>query len=106
LEFTTLLVIGTNCTGTNVVVNQIFNILQVVRGGRPGDNLQYSRRHSGINLLNTTLCDKVCQLLATGQWFSPGTPVSSTNKTDHHDLTEILFKVALSVVSRIAAIFL
>jgi hypothetical protein len=33
LEFTTLLVIGTNCTGTNVVVNQIFNILQVFRGG-------------------------------------------------------------------------
>jgi hypothetical protein len=28
----------------------------------------------------------------TGQWFSPGTPVSSTNKTDHHDITEILLK--------------
>jgi hypothetical protein len=38
----------------------------------------------------TTLCDKVCQWLAAGQWFSPGTPVSSTNKTDHHDITEIL----------------
>ena len=23
----------------------------------------------------------------TGQWFSPGTPVSSTNKTDSHDIT-------------------
>ena len=22
----------------------------------------------------------------TGQWFSPGTPVSSTNKTDSHDI--------------------
>ena len=31
---------------------------------------------------STTLCDKVCQWLTTGQWFSPGTPVSSTNKTD------------------------
>ena len=30
----------------------------------------------------TTLCDEVCQWLATGQWFSPSTPVSSTNKTD------------------------
>jgi hypothetical protein len=29
----------------------------------------------------TTLCDKVCQWLATDGWFSPGTPVSSTNKT-------------------------
>ena len=25
----------------------------------------------------------------TGQWFSPGTPVPSTNKADH-DITEIL----------------
>ena len=28
--------------------------------------------------LDTTLCDKVCQWLAAGQWFSPSTPVSST----------------------------
>jgi hypothetical protein len=32
----------------------------------------------------------------TGQWFSPGTLVSSTNKTDCHNITEILLKVALS----------
>jgi hypothetical protein len=31
-----------------------------------------------------------------GQWFSPGTLVSSTNKTDHHDITEILLKVTLN----------
>jgi hypothetical protein len=30
-------------------------------------------------VLDTTLCDKVCQWLAAGHWFSP---VSSTNKTD------------------------
>ena len=36
-------------------------------------------------VLNTTLCDKVCQWLVAGQWFSSGTPVSSTNKTDRHD---------------------
>jgi len=33
-------------------------------------------------LLSTTWCDKVCQWLSTGRWFSLGTPVSSTNKTD------------------------
>jgi hypothetical protein len=44
----------------------------------------------------TTLCDKVCQWLATCRWFSPGPPVSSTNKTDHYNITEILLKVALS----------
>jgi hypothetical protein len=40
--------------------------------------------------LDTTLHDKVCQLLASGRWFSPGTPVSSTNRIDHHDITEII----------------
>jgi hypothetical protein len=39
-------------------------------------------------VLNTTLCDKVCQWLATGQWFSKGTSVSSINKTDRHDITD------------------
>jgi hypothetical protein len=34
-----------------------------------------------------------------GQWFSPGTPVFSTNKTDHCDITEILLKVALNTVT-------
>ena len=50
--------------------------------------------HSWRGVLNTTLCDKVCQ------WFSPGTPVSSTSKTDRHDITEILLKVALKKCRR------
>jgi hypothetical protein len=40
--------------------------------------------------------DKVYQLLAHGRWFSPGTPASSTTKTGHHDIAEILLKVALN----------
>jgi len=31
-------------------------------------------------VLDITLCDKVCQWLTTGRRFSPGTPISSTNK--------------------------
>jgi hypothetical protein len=52
-------------------------------------------------VLDTTLCDKICQWLAcqTGRWFSPRTLVSSTNKTDHHNITEILLKVALNTVT-------
>jgi hypothetical protein len=46
----------------------------------------------------TTLCDKVCQWLATGRWFSPGPMASFTNKTDRHDITEILLKVALNTI--------
>ena len=48
----------------------------------------------------TTLCDKVCQWLATGLWFSLGPPVSSTNKTDCHDITEILLKTALNTIKQ------
>ena len=51
-------------------------------------------------VIDTTLCDKVCQLLVIGQWFSQGTLVSSTNKTDCHDITEILLKVALNTITQ------
>jgi hypothetical protein len=49
--------------------------------------------------LDTTLCDKVCQWLVSGLLFSPGTLVSSTNKTDCHDITEMLLKVALKTIN-------
>jgi hypothetical protein len=32
--------------------------------------------------------------------FSPGPPVSSTNKTYRHDMTEILLKVALCTINQ------
>ena len=48
----------------------------------------------------TTLCDKVCQWLATGRWFSLGPPVSSINKTDRHDKTKISLKVALNTIKQ------
>ena len=50
-------------------------------------------------VLYTTLCDDVCQCLAADRWFSPGTPVFSTNKTDHHDIAEIVLKVALNTTT-------
>ena len=48
----------------------------------------------------TTLCDKVCQWLATRCWFSWGPPVSSTSKTDCHEITEILLKVVLNTIKQ------
>jgi hypothetical protein len=33
------------------------------------------------------------------RWFSLGIQVSSTNKNDHHDITEILLKVALNTIT-------
>jgi hypothetical protein len=35
-------------------------------------------------------------LLAHGRYLSPVNPVSSTTKTDRHDIAEILLKVALN----------
>ena len=57
------------------------------------------RTRSWWGVLVTTLCDKVCHWLAAGRWFSPGTPVSSTNKTDRHDITERLLKMALNTIT-------
>jgi hypothetical protein len=34
-------------------------------------------------------------------WFSLCTPVSSTNKTDHHGKTEIMLKVALNTITHL-----
>jgi hypothetical protein len=40
-------------------------------------------------VLDTTLCDKLCQWLAAGRWFSPDTLPTIT---DDHDITQILLK--------------
>jgi hypothetical protein len=50
-------------------------------------------------VLDTTLCDKVCQWLAQVRGYFPGIPVSSANKTDRQDITEILLKVALNTIT-------
>jgi len=47
-------------------------------------------------VLDTTLCDKVCQRLGTCQWSSP---VSSTNKTDRHNIAEILLKEVFNTIT-------
>jgi len=37
--------------------------------------------------------------LVTVLWFFPGTPVSSSNKTDRHDITGLLLKMALNATT-------
>jgi hypothetical protein len=43
--------------------------------------------------------DKVHQLLVHGRWFSPGTSASSTTKTGHRDIAEILLKMVLNTIN-------
>ena len=42
----------------------------------------------------------VCQWLVKSQWFSLGTPVSSTKNAECHDRSEILLKVALNTITK------
>ena len=50
-------------------------------------------------MARSTWCNsnQVYQWLAIGRWFSP---VSSTNKTDRHNITEILLKVVLNTINQ------
>jgi len=50
-------------------------------------------------ILDTSLCEKVCQWLTECRWFFPSTLVFSTNKTDLYDKTEILLKGALNIIT-------
>jgi len=42
----------------------------------------------------------VSDLRQVGAWFSPSPPVSSTNKIDRYDITEILLKVVLNTINQ------
>ena len=66
------------------------------RGFAPGC-VNYKKRCTRL----AAASDKVYQLLAHGGWFCPGTPASSTTKTDRHDIAEILLKVALNTINQI-----
>jgi hypothetical protein len=52
------------------------------------------------SIMVKTVCDQVCQWLATGQWFFGVfflTPVSSTNEADRQNKIEILLKDGLNM---------
>jgi hypothetical protein len=53
--------------------------------------------------LDTTMSDKVCQWLETDRLVSPATPISSTNKTDRHDLS--FFYLGLLVTRLVSSNF-
>ena len=55
--------------------------------------------HDEVYTMQHYVIEFVSDLRQVGRWFSPSTPVSSTNKTDRHDITEILLKVALNTTS-------
>ena len=55
--------------------------------------------HGEVYLIQYYVIKFVSDLTA-GRWFSTRPPVSSTNKTDRHEIDEILFKVALNTIKQ------
>jgi hypothetical protein len=53
-----------------------------------GETIPYKKLHMKLKIEQRELTE----------WFSPDTPVSSTNKTDCHDITVIRLKVALNTI--------
>ena len=67
------------------------------RGFAPGFvNFKKGALDSQAHAIMFTSC-----LPMVGAWFSPGTPASSTTKTGHHDIADILLKVALNTKNQI-----
>jgi hypothetical protein len=88
-ELTTL---TTNSIGTGCIDGYKFNYHTTTTA--PADHLKLCLR---VKLKKTTkLYILNGQLLAADRWFSP---VSSTHKTDRHDITEILLKVAFNTIT-------
>ena len=55
-------------------------------------------------IIDTTLYDKVCSELRQVGGFPPSNLVSSTNKSDNHDIIEILLKMVLNAINPIQSL--
>ena len=92
----TLFLVSGGCRGRDRIVNG-FTTTCATNAYHHWSCVFESRSWRGV--LDATLCDKVCQWFVAGWWFSLGPPVSSNNKTDRHDITEILSKVVLNTIT-------
>ena len=61
--------------------------------------VSWNPAHAEVYSIQHYVITFVSDFRQTGRWFSHGTPVSSTNKTDHHDLIKTLLKVALNTMT-------
>ena len=60
--------------------------------------------HDEVYSIQIYVIKFVSDLQQVGGFF-PGTPVSSTNKTDRYDITDILLKVALNTINPLSEIY-
>ena len=90
-KLTTLIVKATDCIGSYKS-----NYHTVMTTMPPGS-------HRGTFLVQKSVPSNhqqymIYQSLVAGRWFSTGSLVFSINKTDHHDITDILLKVGLNTI--------
>jgi len=69
-------------------VQSVTNTTNVV-SSNPANGEVYSIQHYVIKFVSDL----------PGRLFSPSTPVSTTNKTNRHDITEVFLKVALTTIN-------
>jgi hypothetical protein len=93
-ELTTLVVIGTYCTGScNSNYLTITTVNQFIKK-RQKCKIFNIDKHLKLKMSKTDAID-----LRQVDGFPPETPLSSTNKTDRYDRTEILLKVVLNTIT-------
>ena len=95
-ELTTSVVIGTDCKGSFKS-----NYHTVTTTMVPSKSFRNRKKHELLASLSFLFPDDytIFLWLAIGRWFFTGTPVSSTNETDRHDIAEILLKVTLNIIT-------
>jgi environmental stress-induced protein Ves len=64
----------------------------IYRKIRKVDNVEFKLREESHH-------QKLLSLSYAPGWFSADTPISSTNKADRHNITEILLKVAFNTIN-------
>ena len=75
---------------TTTCTNNAYHLCSVV-SSNPANDDEYSIQHYVIKFVSDLRQDYL------------GTPISSTNKTDRHDINEILLKVTLNTINQAKA---
>jgi hypothetical protein len=113
-ELKTLVTIGTDCTGyiimfyfyksMSIFSKFILTIIMVYRKmlyfhWTPGQVYQAMYTAGVVDIYHMVKWVKLSPVCKFYLWVSQGTLVSSTNKTDRYDITEILLKVVLNTTT-------